>query len=172
MRPRAAAAAWDGPTHAARRSAPAPIVVDALFGTGASRPLDGGRRQAVARLFAEARLRIAVDLPSGLDADARRAPEHVAAVDLTLALGALKPAHLLQPGARSAERSGASRSASTSRRNVRVLSRPALPVPGSDAHKYSRGLVAVVGGAMPGAAELAATAALRAGAGYAMHPDR
>ena len=35
-----------------------------------------------------------------------------------------------------------------------------------DAHKYSRGMVAVVGGAMPGAAALCAQAAMRAGAGY------
>ena len=49
-----------------------------------------------------------------------------------------------------------------------VLTRPALPEPGPDAHKYIRGMVAVVGGAMPGAARLASIAAMRAGAGYVL----
>lgn len=46
------------------------------------------------------------------------------------------------------------------------LQRPRLPAPGPDDHKYTRGFVTVVGGAMPGAAALATLAAARAGAGY------
>ncbi len=46
------------------------------------------------------------------------------------------------------------------------IGRPRLPKPGPDDHKYSRGLVAVIGGDMPGAAALAALGAARAGAGY------
>ena len=49
---------------------------------------------------------------------------------------------------------------------ARVVERPSLLPPAPDAHKYKRGLLAVVGGAMPGAAVLAGTAAQRAGAGY------
>ncbi len=45
---------------------------------------------------------------------------------------------------------------------------PFLPVPGPESHKYNRGMVAVIGGAMPGAAELAALSAMRAGAGYVL----
>jgi hypothetical protein len=41
-----------------------------------------------------------------------------------------------------------------------------LTAPPADAHKYRRGLLGIVAGAMPGAAQLAATAALRGGAGY------
>jgi hydroxyethylthiazole kinase-like uncharacterized protein yjeF len=47
-----------------------------------------------------------------------------------------------------------------------ALQRPQLAAPSADAHKYRRGLLAVVGGAMPGAAVLAGIAAQRAGAGY------
>jgi hydroxyethylthiazole kinase-like uncharacterized protein yjeF len=47
-----------------------------------------------------------------------------------------------------------------------VLRRPYLAPPPPDAHKYTRGLVQVVGGAMPGAAALAAESAARGGAGY------
>jgi hydroxyethylthiazole kinase-like uncharacterized protein yjeF len=47
-----------------------------------------------------------------------------------------------------------------------AMARPKLERPSPDAHKYTRGLVAVVGGAMPGATALAAEAVARAGAGY------
>lgn len=46
------------------------------------------------------------------------------------------------------------------------IARPRLPRPGPDDHKYTRGLVVIVAGAMPGAAALAALGAAQAGAGY------
>jgi hydroxyethylthiazole kinase-like uncharacterized protein yjeF len=48
------------------------------------------------------------------------------------------------------------------------MDRPGFLLPRDDDHKYSRGLVVVLGGAMPGAARLASEAAARAGAGYVM----
>jgi hydroxyethylthiazole kinase-like uncharacterized protein yjeF len=47
-----------------------------------------------------------------------------------------------------------------------AIARPRLSAPGASLHKYSRGLLGVIGGAMPGAAVLAARAAQHAGAGY------
>ena len=47
-----------------------------------------------------------------------------------------------------------------------MIARPRLSAPEPDAHKYTRGLLAIVGGAMPGASVLAATAAQGAGSGY------
>ena len=49
------------------------------------------------------------------------------------------------------------------------LVRPVLPAPGAADNKYTRGLVVVVGGVMPGASALTATAAARSGAGYVIH---
>jgi hydroxyethylthiazole kinase-like uncharacterized protein yjeF len=49
---------------------------------------------------------------------------------------------------------------------VRILTQPRIEAPRADAHKYTRGLIAVVAGAMPGAAALCAEAAARGGAGY------
>src|SRR5581483_10786386 len=46
------------------------------------------------------------------------------------------------------------------------IGRPHLRAPGPDDHKYSRGYVAVVAGEMPGACALAASGAVRSGAGY------
>ena len=58
-----------------------------------------------------------------------------------------------------------------------VSAAPKITSPKPDAHKYNRGLLAIVAGAMPGAPLLAAEAAMRAGAGYVKlfsdhsHPD-
>jgi hydroxyethylthiazole kinase-like uncharacterized protein yjeF len=146
-----------------------PVVVDALFGTGLSRPLDGRVEEALKRLVGGAHLSLAVDLPSGVATDDGALLGDVPWFDVTLALGALKPAHLLQPAS---SRCGTVRLVDiglgeiTSR--CRVMARPALAPPRFDAHKYSRGLVVVIGGDMPGASSLAAEAAMRAGAGYVL----
>jgi hydroxyethylthiazole kinase-like uncharacterized protein yjeF len=87
---------------------------------------------------------------------------------VTLALGAVKPAHLLHPAA---ARCGSVRLIDLGIEAggpATVLARPSLVAPGPEDHKYSRGMVAVVAGAMPGAAALAAIAAGRAGAGYVL----
>ncbi|MDB5678906.1 NAD(P)H-hydrate dehydratase [Sphingomonas bacterium] len=146
-----------------------PVIVDALFGTGLSRPLDRSLQAALTRLVGDARLSLAVDLPSGVATDDGAVLGDVPCFDLTLALGALKPAHMLQPAA---SKCGTVRLIDIGLNDVasqcRVLAKPGLVPPAIDAHKYSRGLVAVVGGAMPGASTLAAEAALRAGAGYVL----
>jgi len=182
---RAARARWTGPVESFDDAAPAPIVIDALFGTGLSRPLDPAVARRLANLSAEARLTIAVDLPSGLDSDTGATPaDYPVIADLTLALGALKPAHILYPAA---ERCGNVRlldiglppavtpalSRGPSLRTPdpypdRTIASPNLPSPASQAHKYSRGLVVVIGGVMAGAGALAAEAAMHAGAGYVL----
>lgn len=162
---RRAAERWGGPVTTLDDAEPAPVTVDALFGTGMSRPFDV---PAATRLIAAARQAIAVDLPSGLETDSGRPLGNVARCDVTLALGALKPAHLLQPGP---ELCGSVRVVDigiTVASDLKVLDRPALSNPGPASHKYSRGMVAVVGGGMPGAALLASEAVLHAGAGYVM----
>lgn len=163
---RAARAKWSGPVEPLTSDLESPVVVDALFGTGLSRPLPDDVHAALSAIVGRARLSVAVDLPSGIATDDGAALSPVRMVDLTLALGAVKPAHLLQPGAGfcGAVRVvpiGVSASSAT-----RVLARPDLPPPGPGANKFTRGMVAVVPGAMTGAALLASEAAARAGAGY------
>ncbi len=161
---RAAASGWDGPVETLADAEPAPIVMDALLGTGASRPLS---KPEVGDLLAAARLSIAVDLPSGLDADGVDTERPVDRVDVTLALGALKPAHLLQPGAAlCGDIRVIDLGLDIDAETMRVLEPAHREAPPADTHKYARGMVAVVQGAMPGAALLAARAAQRAGAGY------
>lgn len=167
----AARAGWSGAVEALTdQTEAAPVLVDALFGTGLTRALDPALADIVNALGAQAGLSFAVDLPSGADTDSgANFGAALAAFDVTLALGALKPAHLLQPVAqqcgvvRLVEIGLGERAA-----HVRTLARPRVAVPGASAHKYSRGMVAVVAGPMHGASELAARATYRAGAGYVL----
>ncbi|WP_174284698.1 NAD(P)H-hydrate dehydratase [Sphingomonas bacterium] len=165
---RTAAAGWDGPVEALGDVAPAPVLVDALFGTGLSRPIDDAVATRLRDLAAAARLTIAVDLPSGVSTDDGAVLSLPPVFDVVLALGAVKPAHVLQPAARYARSVRLLDIGVAMDSDAAVLDRPSLPTPGPDAQKYTRGMVAVVAGSMAGAAELASVAAMRAGAGYVL----
>ncbi|MDX5984466.1 bifunctional ADP-dependent NAD(P)H-hydrate dehydratase/NAD(P)H-hydrate epimerase [Sphingomonas echinoides] len=162
---------WDGPVETLADAAPAPVVLDAIFGTGLSRRVDGGIATPLAALVQAARLSITVDVPTGLATDTGDALiDTVSHFDITLALGALKPVHVL---AASAQICGTVRLVeigldTRSGARAEVIDRPTLQAPGIDSTKYTRGMVAVVGGIMPGAAALASEAAMRAGAGYVL----
>jgi len=164
----AARAGWTGPIEALAEATPAPVLLDCLFGIGVTRPLAPEIDATLARLSRAARLVIAADLPSGTDADTAQVPDwaknHPAT--LTLALGALKPAHVLHPAAAACGNVRLIDLGIDRPDAVTVAAKPTLPQPGPTSHKYTRGMVAIVAGAMEGAARLAAVAALRSGAGY------
>ncbi|ODP39301.1 NAD(P)H-hydrate dehydratase [Sphingomonas turrisvirgatae] len=166
----AARGRWTGPVEPFTADLPAePILVDALFGTGLTRPLDHDLASSLRRLVEAAQLAIAVDVPSGADADhgGDRATLAVPRYGITLALGARKPAHVLYP---MAAQCGTVRvidlGLPETVHSVRTLGAPGIAQPQYCSHKYSRGIVAIIGGPMHGAAELAARAAYGAGAGY------
>ncbi len=160
---RAARQAWAGPVETLGEAAPAALLIDCLFGTGLKRPLDDPA--TLMRLAAQAQLRVAIDLPSGVATDDGAILSPVPDFDLTISFGALKPAHLLQPAARHMGRIVLADIGVEIDTTLHEIVRPRLPAPGPNDHKYTRGLVTIVAGAMPGAAMLAATAAARAGAG-------
>jgi hydroxyethylthiazole kinase-like uncharacterized protein yjeF len=163
----AARKAWDGPVEALAEAASAPLLIDAVFGTGLSRPLDAVIAEPARRLMAAARHRVAIDLPSGLATDGGSVLTDLPAADLTIALGALKRAHRLMPGvARCGEVVVADIGFGEIASDVTEIARPSLPAPGFEANKYTRGKVLVVAGAMPGATMLSALSAQRGGAGY------
>ena len=191
---KSARAGWSGPVETLAAAKPAPILVDALFGTGLTRPLDSdttpgldrspadagaqlsserspnglfwapasaGERSVVECLHAlasAAQLSIAVDLPSGFATDSGQALSTPPVFTLTLALGAIKPSHLLQPAARYCGQIRLLDIGVPATSQAGVLKTPILPTPGPDSHKYTRGMVAVVAGAMEGAARLAGVA--------------
>ncbi|BBC99807.1 MULTISPECIES: NAD(P)H-hydrate dehydratase [Sphingobium] len=163
---RRARAAWDGPVEDVMTAAPAGQLIDALFGTGLTRGLDEAMAARLCQLSEAATISHAIDLPSGVDSDSGALLSVVPRFDICVALGAYKPAHLLQPAAAHMGRLVLADIGIAVPTEVHHLGAPALCAPGANAHKYTRGLVAVVAGEMVGAACLSAEAAARSGAGY------
>jgi hydroxyethylthiazole kinase-like uncharacterized protein yjeF len=163
---RAARQRWEGPVEPLAQAGPAPLLVDALFGTGLSRPLDEALAQRLGTLAEAARVRVAVDLPSGVATDDGCILSLVPDFDLTVTFATLKPSHLLQPAARHMGRLVVADIGIRAASDLGEIGRPRLAAPGPADHKYSRGYVAVLAGGMPGAAALTAAGALRGGAGY------
>ncbi|PSJ39380.1 NAD(P)H-hydrate dehydratase [Allosphingosinicella deserti] len=163
---RRARSRWAGPVESLDAAEPASLLVDALFGTGLSRGLDEPVAQRLLQLARAARVRVAVDLPSGVATDDGSILSPVPDYDLTISFATLKPSHLLQPAARHMGRLVVADIGLDVESRVETVERPLLVAPGPADHKYSRGYVAVLAGEMPGAAALTASASLRCGAGY------
>lgn len=165
---RNARALFRGEVLAPQVEASGQVFVDCLFGSGLTRPLTPDHAALVNRLAASHRFSVAIDLPSGVQSDSGMLlNEGLPRFDLTLGLGAWKFAHFLMP---SSPHLGELRLVPIGVQPVkgaaRVIGRPTIQAPAADAHKYTRGLLAVVAGKMPGAAILASRAAQGAGAGY------
>ncbi len=159
------AALWHGPTTTLAEARPRPVLLDGLFGIGVARPFDAATQTTVSALLAAADLRIAIDVPSGVDADTGAGG---IAVDVTLALGALKPAHVLGEGAAKCGHVLLDPIGLEIDTSWFTLASPKPAARRHDVNKFTRGMVVVIAGEMPGAAWLAASAALRGGAGYAV----
>lgn len=158
---------WDGPVSTSG-GAQGDVFVDGLFGSGLTRPLVAEHALLLRDLAARHRYRVAVDVPSGIASDSGAVlNERLPIFDLTLALGAWKFAHWGLPGR---ELMGQLRLVPIGIAAVegaaRLVERPRIAAPATDSHKYRRGLLGIVTGAMPGASLLAARAAQHAGAGY------
>ena len=175
----AVAARWSHPVEPLDPAllAGEPLVVDALFGAGLARPLEGVALALAEESAARALPCVAVDIPSGIHGDTGAPLGGSFQAAMTVTFGQRKYGHLLLPGR---ERAGevvvadiGIPAAAIESLNLRVhenapaLWRALLPGPTLADHKYSRGHALVVGGdgAHSGAARLAARAALRAGAG-------
>jgi len=144
----------------------APVVIDALFGTGLKRGLEASVSQQLSRLCDAAVARIACDLPSGVDADNGTELSAVPKFDMTVTFGALKPAHLLHPAMHKCGRLVLADIGIAAGTDWHEIGQPTLPPLDPGGHKYDRGLVHALAGTMAGAIALAAKGAARAGAGY------
>ena len=162
----AARAQWDGAVEPLTESTePAPLLIDALFGTGLKRGLDEPAAQHLSRLCSAAVARVACDLPSGVESDGGAELGDVPDFDLTVTFGALKPAHRLSPAMQRCGRVALADIGIAASGQWHEIAAPALPPLDPGGHKYSRGLVHALSGKMPGAIALAARAAALAGAG-------
>lgn len=185
---RASAAETGSAASSAPAPAPAPVadvlrradlLVDGLLGIGGR----GGLRGAFAELAAAAASAVretgapvlAVDLPSGIEADTGEVLGAAVRADVTVTFGAHKPGLFVDPGAGYAgvvefvdiglsfPDTATPVLENLLQEDIRAL----LPEPSRSSHKYSRGVVGLAVGSAryPGAALLAVGAALRSGVG-------
>ena len=170
-----------GLERALARAAAHDVVVDALFGTGLSRSLEGAFADLVSALSELGRPRLAVDLPSGLSGSTGRPLGPHFQADLTVTFAALKVAHVLPPACDAVGRVVVAdlgfpvELAAPEPGDLELLTAEELraeapellaPRP-AESHKGSYGHALVVAGSegKAGAALLAVRAALRAGSG-------
>lgn len=164
-----------------RLAAESAVIVDGLLGVGVTRPLEPLLSAIVGAINATRAARrnhtplvVAIDVPTGINADTGAIMGDAIIADLTVATGILKRGHILEPGhTRSGDIVVASiglsltkeltmaESLQTAAMRVLVPDRPA------DSHKGTFGKALVIAGAgrYPGAAFLTASGALRSGAG-------
>jgi ADP-dependent NAD(P)H-hydrate dehydratase / NAD(P)H-hydrate epimerase len=173
------AARWEGSVLPARPDVlqGADMAIDAVFGAGLSRDIEGPVADLVAALNACGSPVAAVDVPSGVDGATGAVRGCAVRADLTVTFFRRKPGHLLMPGREHCGNTVLAdigiparvldEIAPQTHENAPPLWRAAMPVRGAGGHKYSYGhAVAVSGGPWnTGAARLAAMGALRAGAG-------
>ncbi|NLU66905.1 NAD(P)H-hydrate dehydratase [Streptomyces sp. HNM0574] len=149
------------------------LVVDGIVGIGGSGGLRPDARDLVRRVRAAGVPVVAVDLPSGVDADTGEVAGEAVVADATVTFGVYKPGLLVDPAR---EHAGALRlvDIGLEPEGPPVLEAPQhadvaalLPRPQAESDKYRRGVVGVVAGSgrYPGAAVLAVAGALRGGAG-------
>jgi hydroxyethylthiazole kinase-like uncharacterized protein yjeF len=159
---------WAGPVEALESAAPAPLIIDALFGTGLQRPLAALVQAALDRLRNSGATVIAIDTPSGIDAQTGACLGQPLPADLTICFGVMKRGQALGAGrALSGRIVIADIGVPLPDGGARLVPPPRrLPLP-EGTHKYRRGAVLVIEGAPErgGAAQLTALAALRSGAG-------
>jgi len=178
-----ASEAWTGRVQAAVGDAlpPCDLVIDALFGAGLSRDLDGAARTLVEAVNASGRPVLAVDVPSGVDGDTGAVRGVAIRAVETVTFVAFKPGHLLQPGrglcghrhladigaGQAALEAGRTAATPPLYRNGPELWAPTFPRLTGESHKYTRGHALILSGpaTKTGAARLAARGALRVGAG-------
>lgn len=173
-----AASRWQGAVQALKPEAleGAGLVVDALFGTGLARDLEGVARATVEALNQRGVPVVAVDVPSGIDSDTGGILGVAVEADLTVTFFRRKPGHLLLPGRDAAGEVIVSdldvadavyaSVPATLFANAPDLWADSFPWPTAASHKYTRGHALILGGTvLTGAARLAAHAAQRIGAG-------
>jgi NAD(P)H-hydrate epimerase len=152
------------------------LIVDALLGTGVDRPVGGALRDCIEAVNASGHPVLALDIPSGLDADTGLPHGLAIRAACTITFVGLKTGLYLGEApdhVGSLEFSGLELPAAARKSQVPALRRvdekilaAALPPRRRSAHKGEHGRVLIIGGfAMAGAARLAGEAALRTGAG-------
>ncbi len=159
----------------------ADLVIDALFGAGLARDLDGPAKALVLRLNEWTNRTkkpiLSVDVPSGIDGSSGQICGAAITAARTITFFRRKPGHLLLPGRIHCGGTVIADIGISDRvlaaiapkifANCPVFWQQTFPIPSVNGHKYSRGHAVILSGGLAhtGAARLAARGALRAGAG-------
>ncbi|WP_374655241.1 NAD(P)H-hydrate dehydratase [Phenylobacterium sp.] len=169
---KAAAARWDGGLAPFDAPLEARLYVDALFGAGLSKPLNGEAAAIAARLAEHPEAVVAIDVPSGLPGDTGMPEGPAVIAGLTVTFHAKKPAHVLQPGHDLCGEVVVADIGLAEAPGALIENGPEawlarFPWPTHASHKHARGRLVVVSGEAwnTGAARLSARAGLRMGAG-------
>lgn len=172
----AARNAWHGPVVAADglhdAIERADLVIDALFGVGLSREIDGLAQKVLLAINGSGVPVLAVDVPSGIDADTGQVRGDAIHAVATITFGAIKPGLRFPPGsAHAGSVTVADIGLSGRDGSIQAIERDDVarlwPRRSAESHKRNAGTLLLVAGSetMPGAAILAARAAIAAGAG-------
>lgn len=183
-----AAAQWRGGVLPLADAAPeqVDVIIDALFGAGLARDLDGALAELIARVNRAGIPIVAVDVPSGVDGDSGQVRGVAVKATRTVTFFRRKPGHLLMPGRAlcgdvivadiGIADAVLGETGIAAHDNCPEVWRGAFPALRQDGHKYHRGHVLVAAGGLEGvgAPRLSARAALRIGTGLvtvAAEPD-
>lgn len=172
-------ASWDGPVLALTSVNPEgfDLIVDAVFGAGLTRPVEGSLATLFARINNSGIPVVAVDIPSGIDGNSGAVRGTALNAAMTVTFFRMKPGHLLYPGRSHCGElflvnigipdNVLEKIKSRTFENTPEFWSGPFPRPGWRDHKYSRGAVLAVSGGpwTTGAIRLAAAGALRVGAG-------
>lgn len=144
------------------------FVIDALFGIGLDRALEGHAADVVDKMNMQSGVKIAVDIPSGVSSDANFTPKKAFIADFTVTFIALKPCFVLpQTSSFCGEFAVADIGAKVSDYSYLTIERPERVKRNKNTHKGSFGTALTICGSygMCGASILAAKSALRSGVG-------
>lgn len=152
------------------------LIVDGLFGTGFSHPLEEDILKLIRLINASDKPIVAIDIPSGIDTNSGACWGEAIQAHFTVTFWRARPGHYLLPGrfyvgklfVKDIGISDQHLPAVTFHLNAPHLWKGWLKSPQPSDHKYTRGACLVIGtGCMPGAVRLASLAARRVGAGLA-----
>lgn len=147
------------------------LVVDAIFGTGLTRPAEKASAIAIEAINASGKQVVSIDVPSGLSSDTGTVPGTAVRATVTVSIAALKHCHVFAPAALMCGDVYVSDIGIPTTSSIQLLRAnvvaTSLPVRAPDSHKGAFGHALVIAGSSgkAGAAYLCGKAALRAGAG-------